>query len=71
MFSCTAIISVSGIALGIGCYLYTIAASKCIKGSQFLIGRCTTKHTNQNILDQFIEFIEFHSNVKQLSRREF
>lgn len=53
-------------ALGIGCYFYLIASNKCIKGSLFSISR----RTEQNISDQFIEFIQFHSRVKQLSAND-
>lgn len=54
------------IALGVGAYLYVVASCKCIKGSLFAIGRSGNRN---NFFDQFNEFIQFHTRVKQLSRK--
>lgn len=62
-----ALIGACVIALAIGSFLYIIASSECIKGNLLSIDRCAK--TNQNILEQFTEFIEFHSLVKQFSRK--
>lgn len=54
------------IALGISSFLYVIASSKCFKENLSSID--TIDKIDQNtIWDQFIEFIEFHSHMKQLS----
>lgn len=55
------------LSLATGSYLYFMAASKCIKGSLLSIGQCINEKTNQNIFDQFVEFMQFHAKVKQLS----
>ena len=56
------------IALAIGCYLNAISISECLKKSLFLISRNMNDKANKsNLMDQFIESIEFHSRVKQLS----
>lgn len=50
----------------IGCFLYGIAMTKCIKGSLFAINQNVhTKHIRS--LEQLAEFTEFHSRAKQLS----
>lgn len=56
------------ISLGIGSFLYVIASTKCIRGNLFAINRCTNDSDKQHIWDQFIEFIQYHSRVKQFSR---
>lgn len=61
------LIAACSIALGVVSYLYVIASSKCIKGSLFSISRCASVNANRQISNQFIEFIAFHSRVKQLS----
>lgn len=63
-----ATIGASVMALAIGSYLYFTAASKCIKESLLSIGCCATANANQHILAQIVEFIQFHSRVKQLSK---
>lgn len=55
-------------ALGIGCYLYAIAASKCIKENLFAIIKNFENKNKRSIRDQLIEFIDFHTKVKQLSK---
>lgn len=61
-------IGVCALTLGIGSYILAIASSKCIKGSLFAIGRSIKAESDRScILDQLIEFIDFHSRVKQLS----
>lgn len=55
------------IALGIGSYLCFMASNKCMKGSLFAIGQSTNDKPNQHILDQFVEFMQFHAQIKQLS----
>lgn len=63
MLSYMAFIAACVLALTMGSYLYFVASSECIKGSLLAIDQSA----NQNIFEQFIEFIEFHSLVKQLS----
>lgn len=63
------LIGASVLTLAIGSYLYLVASSKCIKGSLFAIGQCTSIKTYRNIREQLVEFIEFHSLVKQLSEK--
>lgn len=58
------------IIFGISAYLYIIALSKCIKGSLFAIGRRTQNKRNRHISDRFIEFAQFHGQVKQLSTKD-
>lgn len=60
-------IGTSGLSLVIGAYLYLVAASKCIQGSLNAIGQCTNEKINKNILQKFIEFVQFHAQIKQLS----
>lgn len=65
------------LALGVGVYVYLIGANKCMKSNLFSIGRCASSdddddddHTNESdLLEQFIEFIQFQALVKQLSRK--
>lgn len=63
------------VATGVGAYLYMIASSKCIKVSLFSIGRRATTiyddDQTHRTLDHFVEFIQFHSFVKQLSTNPF
>lgn len=56
-------------ALGIGCFVYLFAASKCVKGSIEVINESTSEaEVNSRItFERFTEFIQFHSHVKQLS----
>lgn len=67
MHSYGMLIGACALILGAAAFLYAIAASKCIKANLFSIAQCTRNKTNQNILDRFIEFIQFHSCVTQLS----
>lgn len=46
-------------------YVYSTAMSECIKQNLCSINQRTTE--NYIILEQFIEFIKFHADVKQLS----
>lgn len=55
------------LALGIGSFLYAIASSECLKRCLFSIGHCVDSESKQNISEQLIEFIDFHTLVKQLS----
>lgn len=66
MLSYVVLIAACVICLGFGSYLYCIVTSKCIKGSLLSIGRCN--NNQKAIFNQFIEFIKFHSHVKQLSK---
>lgn len=60
-----------GMALAIGSYLYFMASNKCIKGNLLSINQWTGGNKNsQQISNQFIEFIQFHSRVKQLSKND-
>lgn len=52
--------------LAIGCFLYGIAMTKCIKGSLFAVSQNAHAKPDR-ILKQLAEFTEFHSRVKQLS----
>lgn len=57
------------ISLGFGSYLVGIAASKCLKQCIFSINRSTaTTVDGVLIFEQFAEFIEFHSQIKRLSK---
>lgn len=57
------------LTLGIGSYFYAIAASQCIKENLFAIAEsCRYKAKRKLICKQLIEFIEFHTQVKQLSK---
>lgn len=64
------LIGTGTLTFGVASYSYLIASSKCIKGSLFAIGRCTNDKAKQHILDRFIEFMQFHSQAKQLSAKE-
>lgn len=58
------------LALSIGFYLYAMAMCKCIRQKLFAIGqnsKASARIKHIRIWDQLIEFIEFHSRVKQLS----
>lgn len=68
MISYASMIGACVIAFALGFYLYTIAMTKCIKGSLFSINRnAQLKIKRKCIFKQLVEFIEFHSKVKQLS----
>lgn len=55
-------------ATGIGYYFFLIAMSQTIKGSLIVINRNVEGKPEQKcIWEQLIEFLEYHSNVKQLS----
>lgn len=62
-------IGACALALAIGSYLFGIAGSKCLKENLLSISISTESMANDQkcVLDKFIEFIEFHSQVKQLS----
>lgn len=49
------------------CFLYSLAMTKCTKQNLFLISQYGTKTKKSKILEQFTEFIQFHSRAKQLS----
>lgn len=51
--------------LAIEFFIYTNAMSKCIKQSLFAISK--SKGHSGKIREQFIEFLEYHTRVKQLS----
>lgn len=69
MFSYGLKIGACVIALGFGTYLYGISFSKCIKHNLFAINRSAQDETERNeIWNQLIEFIEFHSRAKQLRK---
>lgn len=60
-------IGASIFVLSIGAYLYGNSLSKGIKGSLFAFNRNVRAKTDQSILlEQVIEFLELHSNAKQL-----
>lgn len=49
-------------------YMVFIATSECIKSNLLAITESAMDNTNrERFLDQFIEFIELHSRVTQLS----
>lgn len=55
--------------LSIGFHLYAIALAKCIKKNLLTISRTGKTATNREVLlKQIIDFIEFDSSVKQLSK---
>lgn len=57
--------------LSIGSYLYGIAYSKAIKGSLFTINQSIQAQADPSILlEQLTEFLELHSNAKQLSEHK-
>lgn len=56
------------VALGIGFFLYEMAASKCIKTTLFSINRNIHAETDAaQIMEQLIEFLQFDSQHEQLS----
>lgn len=56
-------------SLGIGLYLYAIAASRCIKEICFAVSQSAEiKTERKHIRPQLIEFMQTHSHVKQLSK---
>ena len=56
------------LALAIGSYLYIIALNKCMKESLNVINQTTHDKINRiGIGKRLSEFIELHSNVKELS----
>lgn len=56
------------LALSVGFYLYAMAMCKCIKQNLFAVSRNSqVKIKRAHIGEQLIEFIGFHSRVKQLS----
>lgn len=62
-------IGVCILALAIGVYLFGNAMSKCIKEILFAISEHSNAEIDRSVLlEQFIEFIQYHSRVKQLSR---
>lgn len=63
-----AMIGACVLAVAIGSYFYTMAASKCIKENLFTVTEnCRDKSKRKLIRVQLIEFIDFHTQVKQLS----
>lgn len=61
-------IGVCIICFSIGIYLFAMSSSQCVKSSLFSISRNSKLKLNQKrIFEQFNEFIQFHSRVKQLS----
>ena len=72
MLSYTLIVAAVMMTLAIGAYLFGMAASKCIKGSLFNISRnIKARRSRKHVMKQVIEFVEFHSTVKQLSETVF
>lgn len=70
MMSYAAMIGACIIAFAFGFYLYTTAMTKCIKGILFHVNRSAESKTNRKMVHkQIVEFIRFHSRVKQLSKR--
>lgn len=54
--------------LYLGFYFFIIAMIKCIKGSLFTINRIAEAERDpKRIMEQLIELLKFHSQVKQLS----
>lgn len=72
MLSYALLIGACALVLAIGGFLYIIELSKCIKHRLFALGPRTDAKTNLTcILNQLAEFIELHSNVKQLTESIF
>lgn len=68
MFSWGEMIGACILLLTVGAYLYAIAMSKCIEKSLNAVNHNARAETDQSILlKQLIEFLESHSNTKQLS----
>lgn len=63
--SCLLLIGACAMIAAIEFYVYAIAMSICIKQNLFSISQETTEE--HIILEQFVEFIKFHAEVKQLS----
>lgn len=64
-----AIIGACDITMAVGSYLYGIAMSECVKGTLNEINRHVHDKTNKaRIVEEIIEFVQFHSRVKQLSK---
>lgn len=58
------------IALAIGSYSYGVVLSKALKVSLNSINRHVRRKKNEIcILDEIIEFVQFHSRGKQLSKK--
>lgn len=56
------------VALGFGSFLIAMASSRCLKGCLYSISQNTKPKANlKRVLGHFIEFIELHTHVKQLS----
>lgn len=68
IFSYIFFISACHFNTALGSHAYSMSASKCIKQNFFAIDQSVkVKAEQKQILGQFIEFIGFHSGVKQLS----
>lgn len=70
MAGCALEVGACALAIGIGGDLYGIAVCECVKQifaaiNEWIHGR--SKTNPKLIRQQFVEFIEFHSGVKQLS----
>lgn len=62
-------IGVCILALAIGTYLWVIAMTKCMKRILFAISQHADAEIDRSVLsEQLIEFIEYHSRVKRLSK---
>lgn len=63
-------VSASAFVFLIGFNLFAIASSKLIKGSLFFINYNAAAKIDENqFFEQIIEFLEFDSSVKQLSKK--
>lgn len=69
MISYAAIIGSSVTTFGIGTYLYVIASCECIKENLLSMRMTNGNDANGESVEQLIEFIQFHSLVKQLRRK--
>lgn len=63
--------SASMATFGIGIYLFVMTFTKLIKESLYEINRSATKKNGQALArEQFLDFIQFQSEEKQLSEHE-
>lgn len=68
MFTYALLVGGCATVLGIGLYFFTMAMSRTTKGTIVTVIRATeVESKRKQIREQLIEFLEFHSKVKQLS----
>ena len=69
MFSCIMKIAACVIALAVGSYLYAIADSKCLQRILSAVDQSSQlKAERKHIRKQLVDLMQYHSNVKQLSK---